>query len=134
MRRIRAVVEIDGKDREMTFLTNQLDWSAWTVAELYRCRWDIEVFFKELKQTLQLSDFLGNSAHAIRWQIWCGLIVHLLLRLLHFLTSGRTFFRLFALLRACLWDEGSDGSPALWTASFAALARLARTGLLPGFP
>ena len=38
MRRIRALVEIDGKDRKMEFLTNQMDWSAWTVAELYRCR------------------------------------------------------------------------------------------------
>ena len=57
-----------------------------------RCRWDIEVFFKELKQTLQLSDFLGNSAHAIRWQIWCGLIVHLLLRRLHSLNQCATPF------------------------------------------
>ena len=127
MRRIRAIVEIDGKDREMTFLTNQLDWSAWTVAELYRCRWDIEVFFKELKQTLQLSDFLGNSEHAIRWQIWCGLLVHLLLRFLHYLSQWKhSFFRLFALLRACLWDEkdlhellrlyGTASSPPRWRA------------------
>jgi len=36
------------------------------VAELYRCRWDIEVFFKEIKQTLQLADFLGHSANAAK--------------------------------------------------------------------
>jgi hypothetical protein len=41
----------------MVFLTNNLTWSAQTVADLYRCRWSIEVFFKELKQTLQLLRF-----------------------------------------------------------------------------
>lgn len=138
MRRIRAIVEIDGKDREMTFLTNQLDWSAWTVAELYRCRWDIEVFFKEIKQTLQLADFLGNSEHAIRWQIWCGLLVHLLLRFLHYLSQWtHSFFRLFALLRACLWDEkdlhellrfyGTASSPPRWRAR-------PEQAYFPGFP
>ena len=138
MRRIRAIVEIDGKDRKMEFLTNQMDWSAWTVAELYRCRWDVEVFFKEIKQTLQLSDFLGNSEHAIRWQIWCGLLVHLLLRFLHYLSRWKhSFFRLFALLRACLWDEkdlhellrlyGTASSPPRWRAR-------PEQAYFPGFP
>lgn len=138
MRRIRAIVEINGKDRVMEFLTNQMEWSAWTVAELYRCRWDIEVFFKELKQTLQLSDFLGNSEHAIKWQIWCGLIVHLLLRFLHYLSQWKhSFFRLFALLRACLWDKkdlnellrsyGTASSPPRWRAR-------PEQAYFPGFP
>ena len=138
MRRIRALVEIDGKDRKMEFLTNQMDWSAWTVAELYRCRWDVEVFFKEIKQTLQLSDFLGNSEHAIKWQIWCGLLVHLLLRFLHYMSQWtHSFFRLFALLRACLWDEkdlhellrlyGTASSPPRWRAR-------PEQAYFPGFP
>jgi len=46
----------------MIFLTNNFIWAAGTVAELYRYRWQIEVFFKQIKQTLQLADFLGNSA------------------------------------------------------------------------
>src|SRR5438045_9278594 len=62
MRRIVAIVEIDGQEREMTFLTNNLEWSPRTVADLYRCRWEIEVFFKQIKQTLQLADFLGHNA------------------------------------------------------------------------
>ena len=138
MRRIRAIVEIDGKDRKMEFLTNQMDWSAWTVAELYRSRWDVEVFFKELKQTLQLADFLGNSEHAIKWQIWCGLLVHLLLRFLHYMSQwSHSFFRLFALLRACLWDEkdlhellrlyGTASSPPRWRAR-------PEQAYFPGFP
>ena len=50
-----------------------------TVADLYRCRWRIEVFFKQIKQTLQLADFMGTSANAVRWQIWTALLVYLLL-------------------------------------------------------
>jgi IS4 transposase len=52
MRRVRALVEVDGKEREMEFLTNNLQWSAASVAALYRCRWQIEVFFKQIKQSL----------------------------------------------------------------------------------
>lgn len=104
LRRVVAMVEVDGEDREMVFLTNHLSWSAWTVAELYRCRWDIEVFFKEIKQTLQLADFLGHSANAVRWQVWIGLLVHLLLRYLAYLHSwAHSFTRLFTVIRAVLW-------------------------------
>jgi IS5 family transposase len=104
LRRIVAIVEIDGKDEEVVFLTNHLAWSAWTVAELYRSRWEIETFFKEIKQTLQLADFLGHSANAVRWQIWIGLLVHLILRYLAYLYSwAHSFTRLFTVLRAVLW-------------------------------
>ena len=106
MRRIVAWVEVDGKERLMTFLTNQLTWSAGSVAELYRCRWRIEVFFKQIKQTLQLADFLGTSAQAVRWQIWTALLVYLLLRYLAFLSNWpHSFSRLFALVRTGLWRK-----------------------------
>src|ERR1043166_8383441 len=49
LRRVVAMVEVDGKLREMTFLSDNLEWSAQTIVDLYRCRWDIEVFFKEIK-------------------------------------------------------------------------------------
>ncbi|MBU0715721.1 MAG: IS4 family transposase [Verrucomicrobia bacterium] len=104
LRRIVALVEVDGKDEILAFLSNQLTWSAWTVAELYRCRWDIEVFFKEIKQTLQLADFLGHNANAVRWQMWMGLLVHLILRYLAYLYSwAHSFTRLFTVVRAVLW-------------------------------
>ena len=61
LRRIVAVVEVDGREQEMVFLTNNRQWSAQTIADLYRCRWNIEVFFKQIKQTLQLADFLGHQ-------------------------------------------------------------------------
>ncbi len=74
MRRVVALVEVDGEEREMTFLTNNLEWSPRSVASLYRCRWQIEVFFKQIKQTLQLADFLGHNANACAgrsgWPCW----------------------------------------------------------------
>ena len=71
-RRVRAIVEVDGEKRVMTFLTNNMKWAAGTVCEIYKARWEIEVFFKELKQTLQLTDFIGTNADAVKWQIWTG--------------------------------------------------------------
>jgi DDE family transposase/uncharacterized protein DUF4372 len=106
MRRVVALVEIDGELREMVFLTNNVDWSAQTIADLYRCRWSIEVFFKELKQTLQLADFLGHNANAVRWQVWTALLVYLLLRFCAFLSQwSHSFTRLFALVRSALWQK-----------------------------
>jgi IS4 transposase len=106
MRRIVAWVEVEGQERLMTFLTNQLTWSPESVVELYKCRWQIEVFFQQIKQTLQLADFLGTSANAVRWQIWTALLVYLLLRHLAFLSDwSHSFSRLFALVRTGLWRK-----------------------------
>jgi Transposase DDE domain/Domain of unknown function (DUF4372) len=106
MRRIVAWVEVDGQERLMVFLTNHHTWSAQSVVELYRCRWRIEVFFKQMKQTLQLADFLGTSANAVRWQVWTALLVYLLLRYLAFLSEwSHSFSRLFAIVRTCLWRK-----------------------------
>jgi IS4 transposase len=106
MRRIVAWVAVDGQKRRMTFLSNQLTWSPENIAELYRCRWQIEVFFKQIKQTLQLADFLGTSANAVRWQVWTALLVYLLLRYLAFLANwAHSFSRLFAIIRTCLWRK-----------------------------
>ena len=106
MRRIVALVEVDGQEREMTFLTNNLEWSPRSVADLYRCRWQIEVFFKQIKQTLQLADFLGHNANAVRWQVWMALLVYVLLRYLSYLSKwAHSFTRLFTILRAVMWGK-----------------------------
>jgi hypothetical protein len=106
MRRIVALVEVDGKEVEMVCLSNNLEWSAASIVALYRCRWQIEVFFKQIKQTLQLADFLGPSANAVRWQIWTALLVYLLLRYLSFLSDwSHSFARLFTLIRTALWKK-----------------------------
>jgi hypothetical protein len=106
MRRVRALVEVDGVEREMTFLTNNVDWSAQSVVDLYRCRWEIEVFFKQIKQTLQVADFLGHNANAVRWQMWIALLVYVLLRYLSYLSKwSHSFTRLFTVVRAALWQK-----------------------------
>src|SRR3984893_6532284 len=70
----------------------------------------IEVFFKQIKQSLQLCDFLGNSANAVRWQVWTALLLYVLLyvlmRFLCVMSSwSHSFTRLFTLLRAPLWRK-----------------------------
>ena len=104
LRRIVALVEVDGQEVAMTFLTNHLEWAAASVVALYKCRWQIEVFFKQIKQTLQLADFLGNSARAVRWQVWTALLVYVLLRYLAAASQwGHSLARLWAVTRAALW-------------------------------
>jgi hypothetical protein len=106
LRRVVALVEVDGQSVEMVFLTNNLEWSAASIVELYRCRWQIEVFFKQIKPTLQLADFPGTSANAVRWQVWTALLVYLLLRYLAFLSEwSHSFSRLFTLVRVALWKK-----------------------------
>jgi IS4 transposase len=68
--------------------------------------WGVEVFFKQIKQTLQLADFLGHNEQAIRWQVWTALLTYVLLRFIAFRSQWqRSFARLFTVLRAVLWDR-----------------------------
>ncbi len=66
----------------LKIITNNLTWTADTIAELYKARWDIEVFFKQLKQLFRVKSFVGTSANAVRIQMWCAMIAMLLLRYL----------------------------------------------------
>jgi Transposase DDE domain/Domain of unknown function (DUF4372) len=105
-RRVVAMVEVDGELREMTFITNNLEWTASSICDLYKCRWSIEAFFKQLKQTLQLCSFLGHSRNAIRWQVWTALLTHLLLQFLRFISQwNHSFIRLFTMIRGVLWSK-----------------------------
>jgi hypothetical protein len=105
MRRVLAIVEIDGEEREMEFLTNNPKWAPSSIADLYKSRWEIEVFFKEIKQTLQLCDFLGHNKNAVLWQVWTALLLYLLLRFLAFANHWQHGFkRFFCLLRSSVWD------------------------------
>ena len=64
------------------------------------------MFFKQIKQTLQLADFLGHNANAVRWQVWMALLVYVLLRYLSYLSRwAHSFTRLFTILRAVLWEK-----------------------------
>ena len=106
LRRVVAMLEVNGEWVQMTFVTNNLSWAASSICELYKCRWSIEAFFKQLKQTLQLSTFLGHNRNAIQWQLWTALLTYLLLRFMAFCSRwNHSFTRLFTMLRAVLWSK-----------------------------
>lgn len=137
LRRVEAWVEVDGELRLMVFISNNTDWSPGSVCDLYRARWDIEVFFKQVKQTLKLGDFLGHSANAIRWQVWSALLLYVLLRYAaHIGHWGHSFTRLFAVVRAAMWERldmvGLLRSYGTAGGSFT-LLRAAHAAWLPGF-
>ena len=70
VRRVTAKVVVQGKWKEMVFFTDNFDWTSRTIAELYKARWAVELFFKEFKQTCQVRDFIGYNERAVKWQVW----------------------------------------------------------------
>jgi hypothetical protein len=106
IRMITAKIEVDGKLVVMTFVTNNMEWSAASICDLYEGRWGVEVFFKQIKQTLQLSDFLGHNENAVRWQVWTALLTYVLLRFISYIGKWKgSFIRLFTVIRAVLWNR-----------------------------
>jgi len=69
-------------DKTLILLTNNMSWTADTVSQLYKARWDVEVFFKQLKQLFKVKTFVGTSPNAVRIQMWTSLIAILLLNYL----------------------------------------------------
>jgi hypothetical protein len=69
--------------RHLIFLTNNLNIPAWVVSLLYRLRWRIELFFRWIKQHLRIKHYYGNSANAVKTQIWIALCVYLQIAILH---------------------------------------------------
>ncbi|MBD3374497.1 IS4 family transposase [candidate division KSB1 bacterium] len=105
-RLIAADVLRDGKMVRMEFITDNFDFAPSTICELYKARWDIELFFKQLKQTLKLSDFLGYSENAVQWQIWMALLTYVILRFIAYMSKWRgTFARLFTAIRGVMWSR-----------------------------
>ncbi|MCA1607814.1 MAG: IS4 family transposase, partial [Acidobacteria bacterium] len=104
-RRYRIVSVLDPENgQELTFLTNDLTLSPATVAAIYKERWQIELFFKAIKQNLKIKTFLGTSANAVKTQIWTALITMLLVRYLQLkATYGWSLSNLLALLRLNLF-------------------------------
>ena len=104
LRRVKIRAEVDGETKILTFVTNHFDLSAKTIGQIYRDRWEIEIFFKILKQNLKVKTFVGTSRNALQIQIWTALIAHLLLKYMQF-TSGCEWAisNLMALLRLNLF-------------------------------
>jgi IS4 transposase len=111
----RIVVWVPEKEQEIALLTNHFTFGASTISSIYKERWEIEVFFKTLKQNLKVKTFVGTSPNALRIQIWTALIAILLIKYLKFkATLGWSFSNLVALLRwnlftyRDLWDWIND--------------------------
>jgi hypothetical protein len=94
----------EDKQEILVFFTNLLHLAASTVAAIYKDRWQIELFFKALKQTAKVKSFLGTSANAVKTQIWTALIAMLILKYLQMKSSfGWSLSNLAALLRQQLF-------------------------------
>ena len=113
LRRIR------GKDPEtgkiIVISTNHLDWSPQTIAQIYKDRWQIEIFFKSLKQQLNVKSFVGTSKNALLSQLWIALISYLMLPYLKFKSKFKwSIYTLCSVLPANifskrnLWDWLND--------------------------
>jgi Domain of unknown function (DUF4372)/Transposase DDE domain len=100
----RIVVWDADHQREIVLLTNLFEFGATTVAAIYKERWQIELFFKALKQNLTVKTFVGTSENALRIQIWTALIALLLLKWLHHLSKANwSLSNLASLLRLNLF-------------------------------
>jgi len=95
----------EDENKVIAIITNQLDWSYNTIAELYKKRWDIELFFKAIKQNLQVKTFWGTSENAVKSQIYVALINYLLLELIRRTIVKKTiaFSNLSEKIRFCLY-------------------------------
>jgi Transposase DDE domain/Domain of unknown function (DUF4372) len=101
----RRIEFYDGEhDRVLVFLTNHLELAAATVAAIYKERWQIELFFRALKQSLRVKTFVGTSANALKTQLWTALIAMLVVKYLQLRsTFGWSLSNLVALLRQQLF-------------------------------
>jgi hypothetical protein len=118
----RVVVWDAANEQAIVLLTNQLAFGSTTVAAIYKDRWEIELFFKVLKQNLKVKSFVGTSDNALRIQIWTALIAMLLLKWLHHLSKAKwSLSNLASMLRLNLltyrdltaWLNNPFGTPPI---------------------
>jgi IS4 transposase len=120
---LRRVVVWDAVgEREIVLLSSLLEFGSTTIAAIYKDRWEIELFFKALKQNLKVKSFVGTSENALRIQIWTALITILLLKWAHHLSKAKwSLSNLASMLRLNLftyrdltaWLDNPFGTPPL---------------------
>ena len=104
LRRIGYRDAVTGK--RYTFLTNNFMLSARTIADIYKARWQVELFFKWVKQNLKIKSFIGTSKNAVMTQIWVALCVYLLLAFLKFQSRlTKSMQQLLRLLQLNLFEK-----------------------------
>ena len=110
-KKLRIVKVYDEEnDQILILLTNNMSWTAGTISQLYKARWDVEVFFKHLKQLFRVKTFVGTTSNAVRIQMWCSMIAMLLFRYLKnkaeyswHLSNLVTFLRINLFVKIDLW-------------------------------
>lgn len=102
----RVVYHDEEQDREFVFLTNDFELPALVVAELYRNRWSVELFFKWLKQHLKIKKFWGTSENAVRIQIYCAIITYCLVVIIkHDIKLERSVYEILLIIGISLTDK-----------------------------
>ena len=95
-----------GNDQRLVFLTNHFDLPALTIAELYRCRWQVELFFKWIKQHLRIKVFFGRSENAVKTQVWIAIAVYALVAIVKKrLGSDASLYTILQILSLTLFEK-----------------------------
>ena len=95
---------VEKNEQVIELITNHMSWSANTISELYKSRWQIEIFFRDIKQLLHIKSFIGTSRNAVMIQIWTALITILILKYLKALAKYNWYLsNLVAFLRLNLF-------------------------------
>ena len=98
----------DARQKTLVFLTNNFRLAATTIAQIYKSRWQIELFFKWIKQNLKIKSFLGTSKNAVLTQIWVAMCYYLLLTYIKYQTKyGYSLLQLSRIIRETLFDRKS---------------------------
>jgi len=105
--RLRRVKFYDAKhDKLLVFLTNNFELPALTIAQLYRCRWQVELFFKWIKQHLRIKAFFGTSENAVKTQIWIAVAVYVLVAIIKKrLNVQASLYTILQILSLTLFDK-----------------------------
>ena len=105
LRRVKYYdVEID---KRFSFLTNNFIVSAYIIAELYKCRWQVELFFKWIKQHLRIKSFYGTSKNAVKTQIWIAISVYVLVAIVkkHLRLDNMSLYTILQILSITLFEK-----------------------------
>jgi len=96
----------DTRNKRLVFLTNNFSLPALTIAELFRCRWKIELFFKWIKQHLRIKAFYGTSENAVKTQIWIAISIYVLVAILKKrLNSDLSLYTILQILSVTLFEK-----------------------------
>ena len=106
LRKIRYFDE--ERNKIITFLTNDIENLAQTIADIYKARWDIELFFKTIKQNLRIKRFYGTSQNAVMTQVWIAMIAYLMISFFKFLHHSKlSVQQLFRLIQLNIFERKS---------------------------